>query len=373
MGKVVDIKKTKNKKLFLVLAVLFLATAALVYINLVHSAYSKILSLDKSSIMSLEESTYIFGKTSEGIVACGQDGLTVINKNGEILWKYSLSVNNPMLSCAGAYALYTDIGGNDSFLVSGGNEVYHHKSPYRITTAKVNKSGYLTVVSKERGYKSQVAVISPTGTEVYVWHSAKYYIVDAICDNSCRGMFVSVLNSDSSDSMYKLLYFSFKDTEPKSLETGGDNLIASLECYGNNVIGIGDMGAYGFDKNGKRLFEIDYGGRALQEYSIGSSFLALGLTKGSVDGYYTGSILEVYNFNGNLNGTYEISDEITFLDTDNNKVLVNSEDGAYILSGSCHLYGNLTFENEVREGLIFGEGKKLMLVNGSSVNIYNSK
>lgn len=373
MGKVINIKRKNSKQIILVLAVLFIATAALVYINLVHSAYSKILYLDNTSIMRLEESTYIFGKTTEGIIACGQDGLTCINKNGNILWKYSHSINNPMLSCAGAYSLFTDVDGTECVLVFSGKEIFRYKSPYEITSAKVNKSGYFTVVSKERGYKSRIAVISPSGEEVYIWHSANYYIIDSMCDNNCRSMFVSVLDSDNTTDMYKLLYFSFDETEPKVLDIGSNNLIAAIECRGSNVIAIGDKGTYSYNKSGRKIFEIDYNGRGLQEYAVGDSYIALGLTKSSIDGYYTGSVLEVYGFQGKLRGSYEIADEISFLDADSNKVLVNSEDGAYILSDSCHLYGNLTFENEVREGLIFGDGKKLMLVNGSSVNIYNSK
>ena len=74
-----------------------------------------------------------------------------------------------------------------------------------------------------------------------------------------------------------------------------------------------------------------------------------------------------------LRGKYEIDDEVSFLDADGNKILVNSLDGAYILSDTGHVYGNLTFENDVREGMIFDSGRKLMLVNGSNVNIYDAK
>lgn len=370
MGKGLNVR---SKEIYIILAVLFIATAALVYVNLAHSAYSKILDLNTGSVMSLEESTYIFGKTTEGIIACGNDGLTAIGSSGNVLWKYSSSANNPILSCDGAYALHADAGGFECVLVSGGNEVCRYKSTYEIITARVNRTGYFTVVSKERGYKSQVAVISPAGERVYTWHSANYYVIDAVCHDNNRCMFVSVLDTDSGGNMYKLLYFSFDDTQPRVLDTDSGNLVAALLCRGGNILAIGDTEAYGFDKSGRKIFEINYRGRGLQEYAAGDSFLALGLTKSSVDGYYTGSVLEVYGFGGKLRGSYEIFDEITFLDASGNKILVNSENGAYILSNSCHLYGDLSFENEVREGLIFDDGRKLMLVNGSKVNIYNSK
>ena len=92
MGELIELKKIKDgksKKAYYILAVLLLATAALIYVNVAHSAYKKVLKLDNASIMSLENSSYNFGKTSSNIIVCGQEGLSAINKNGEIQWKFS--------------------------------------------------------------------------------------------------------------------------------------------------------------------------------------------------------------------------------------------------------------------------------------------
>ena len=85
------------------------------------------------------------------------------------------------------------------------------------------------------------------------------------------------------------------------------------------------------------------------------------------------TVVETYSESGSRKGSYNTGYEIKFLDVDAKKILVNSADGAYILSESGRLSGTLLFENEVRDGLIFSGGKKLMLVNGSNVNVYDSK
>lgn len=375
MGKIIEFKpRHNNKKVYLVLGLLMAATVALLYINLVHSAYEKTLTLAGTSIMNLDNSSYSFAKSGEHIVVCGQEGVTAINKNGETAWKYSRIVNDPIACAAGKYVLISDLGGYSSYLISGGKEVFAHESAFEIITAKVNQNGYFAVAAKERGYKSRVQVFSPGGEQIYAWHSTKYYVIDVAVSGDNKSMLVSVLNTDSSDSsICKVLYFSFSQQEPVILDTGEDNLVASLENSGGYVFAVGDMALYCFDKNGKKQFDLSYNGRTLQEYAIGEGVIALALTKGSIEGYYGGSVVETYNTKGAARGAFEIADEIDFLDIDSKKILVNSEDGAYILSDTGHLYGNLTFENEVREGLIFSGGKKLLLVNGSAVNVYDAK
>ena len=373
MGEIIDFKKKTNKNLYIILAILIAATLALLYINIVHSAYKKNLNLNNGSIMSLEDSGYSFAKSGSNIIVCGQEGLTAVNKNGETVWKYSSQTNEPLMSAAGAFVLYTDLSGTKAELVSDGKCIATFE-PYEIITAKVNKSGYVSLSAKERGYKSQVIVFSPKGDKLFAWHSTKYYIVDALVSPDNKSLFVSALDFESGESsVCKLLYFSFSSEEPTVLPSGDGNLISSLVGTTQSVLAIGDTALYSYGRNGKTNFNIDYAGRSIQEYSVSDGIIALGLTKTSVEGSLGGSVVETYTENGTHKGTYNTEYEIKFLDVDGKKVLVNSPDGAYILSDSGRLYGSLSFENEVRDGLIFAGGKKLLLVNGSGVNVYDSK
>ncbi|MBO4898127.1 MAG: hypothetical protein J5590_07515 [Clostridia bacterium] len=373
MGEIIEFKQKSNKKLYIILAVLLVVTLALVYINIVHSAYRKSLNLNAASIMNLEDSGYSFGKCGNNVIVCGQDGLTAIDKNGEIVWKYASQTNEPLMSAAGNYILYADLNGNKAELVTEGKCVASF-SPYEIITAKVNAAGYSALAAKQRGYKSQVIVFGPKGNRVFAWHSTKYYVIDALVAPDNKSLFVSALEFDEGEGfLSKLLYFTFSSDEPNVLSAGDDNLVASLVTSGQSVLAIGNNSIYAFNKNGKKDFSIDYAGRTLQEYAVSDGVIALGLTKTSTEGSIGGSVVEMYSENGSRKGSYNTGYEIKFLDVDGKKVLVNSADGAYILSESGRLSGTLLFENEVRDGLIFSGGKKLMLINGSNVNVYDSK
>lgn len=373
MGEIIDFKKKSNKNLYIILAILIVATLALLYVNIVHSAYKKKLNLNSASIMSLEDSGYSFAKSGGNIIVCGQEGLTAVNKNGETVWKYSSQTNEPLMSAEGAFVLYTDLSGNKAELISDG-KLINTFEPYEIITAKLNKSGYTALAAKERGYKSQVIVFSPKGDRVFAWHSTRYYIVDAIVSYDNKSLFVSALDFDDvNGSICKLLYFSFASDEPTVLPSGDDNLISALVGTSQSVLAIGDNALYSYGRNGRTNFSIDYAGRSLQEYSVSDGIIALGLTKTSIEGSLGGSVVETYSENGSHKGSYNTEYEIKFLDVDGKKVLVNAPDGAYILSDTGRLYGTLSFENEVRDGLIFSGGKKLLLVNGSGVNVYDSK
>lgn len=377
MGELVELKKIKDgkgKKAYYVLAVLLLATAALIYVNVAHSAYKKTLKLDNTSIMSLENSSYNFGKNGNTIIVCGQEGLSAINKNGEIQWKFSSNAVNPLLSAEGNYCLYTDMGAFKSTLVNGGKEIYAHNSSYEIITAAVNKNGYFAIASKERGFKSQVAVFTPSGEQIYAWHSVNYYVLAVCVTDDNKGMFVSVLNADGGgDNLCSVLYFNLKSEEPAVLLNTEGNIVSVLRNTENGVLAVGDAAMLGYTRSGKTDFCTEYDGRTLFEYAATNETVVLGLSASASDGEPGGSVIEAYSAGGVKKGAYRLDGEIKFLDADSGKILVNSDEGAYILTDTCRLGGSLTFENEVREGLVFSGGKKLLLVNGSSVNIYDIK
>ena len=375
MGDVVEFKPKQNKKVYIILAILFVATAILVYINVVHSAYTKSLNLNKSAIMSVEDSGYIFKKNGKNVVACGHDGVTAIDKNGEIAWKKEFGTNSPLMTSAGEYILCADLNGNGYTVFSGnGKQLLNKKTPYEIITANINESGYHAIATKERGYKSQVLVYNLKDEQIFAWHSTKYHVISLAVANNNHGMIVSVFDVEGGEeNAFKTLYFSFGKEKPEEIESGVGNLVANLKSVGNRIYAVGDSAFYAYSENGKKVFNIDYEGRTLQRYSATDSAVVLALTKTSVEGYYGGSVVEIYSASGYKKGSFEVEDEITFLDAEEHKILVNSPEGAYILSDNGRLYGNLTFGNEVREGLIFSGGKKLLLVNGSNVNVYDAK
>lgn len=374
MGDVVEFKPKKDKKVYIVLTVLIIVTAILLYINIVHSAYTKSLNLNKSTIMSVGDSGQIFEKSGNVIVVCGHEGITGIDKNGEIKWKASFKTSTPFMVTAGKYILVADLNGNTCAVFSGSKKVSQQKLPYEIITANLNENGYCVAATKERGYKAKVTVWDEKGEQVFAWHSTKYHVISAAVTNNNKAMVVSAFDIEGTDeNMCKTLYFSFGKDTPTELQSGEGNLVANIKSVGNRVYAVGDNALYAYSESGRKAFGIDFAGRTLQRYAITADTVALALTKTSVEGYYGGSVVETYSSSGAKKGSYEVDDEITFLDMEENKILVNSPDGAYILSDNGRLYGNLTFGNEVREGLIFSGGKKLLLVNGANVNIYNSK
>ena len=374
MGEVIKLKPKQNKNLYIILAVLLVATVALLYINIVHGAYTKSLNLNNNTVMSVEDSGYIFKKCGSDIIACGHEGLTAISKNGQIKWKVSFASATPFMETTDKYVFCADLNGNHYSIFSSGKQILEGKTPYEIITANINDNGCFAIATKERGYKAQITVYNLSGEKVFAWHSTKYHVLSLAIANNNKSMVVSVLDSENTGGeAFKLLHFSFSKDTPVEIESGEDNLVSNIKVSGSRFYAVGDSAFYVYNENGKKSFVIDYSGRTLQRYSVTDSEVVLALTKTSVEGYYGGSVVEIYTPSGSKKGSFEVDDEITFLDTEQNKILVNSPDGAYILSGGGRLYGNLTFSNEVREGLIFSDGKKLLLINGSNVNIYDSK
>lgn len=375
MGDVVKFRPPKEKRIyFIIIALLSLATLVLIYLNVAHSAYNKQISLSGTTIMSVDSSVYIFKKAGEEVVVCGPEGISAINKKGEIAWHTDYGAASPFMATSGDYVLCADLNSSDCKVLSKGREVSSQKLPYEIITATVNVNGYYAVASKERGYKSQIAVYDKNGTKVFGWHSTKYHVVALALDDSNKNMLVSVVDvAEKPDNAFKMLHFSFNRDMPAELECTSGNLVSSISFSDGKFFAAGDTSFYAYNAGGSKAFNIDYNGRTLQKFSVLGSTIALGLTKSSVEGYYGGSVVEIYSSQGTKRGYAEIDDEISFLDIEENKILVNSPDGAYILNDAGRIHGDIAFADEVREGIIFSGGKKLLLVNGLNVNVYDAK
>jgi len=375
LGDVVRFRPGKDKKIYVMITVILaLVTVLLAYLNLAHSAYDKQINLSGTTIMSIDNSAHIFKKAGEEVIICGSEGVSAVDKNGEISWKVDYGNNNPLLATAGEYVLCAELDGNGCKVWKKGSEISAQKLPNKVITAAVNKNGYYAVASKERGYKSQIAVYSKGGEKIFGWHSTKYHVVAIALSDNNNDMMVSVIDvANEADNAFKLLHFSFKKDAPTEVDANSKNLVSNISFSSGKFYAAGDTTFLAFNEKGNKVFGIDYNGRTLQNYAISETAIVLGLTKTSVEGYYGGSVVEIYSASGTKRGYGEVDDEIIFLDIEGDKILVNSPEGAYILNENGRIYGNIEFGTEVREGIIFYGGKKLLLVDGLNVNVYDSK
>jgi len=366
VGELVKLKN-KNKKIGIYILAGILLVASIFLTNL--NRY-KTVSTTSSSIMLDSSVEYKMNKYSGGVVLCGHDSIMGIDKDGQKIWNIPTNFSKPILSCSNNYILTADRNGKHGFVLSEGKIINNIETSDVIITAKINESGYYALAYKEKGYKAKVSVFSPKGEEIYAWYSSNYNVVDVSVSSDNKKMAVAVLDASGSNDLSGVLLFSFKSDEYILSGTSNDNLISSINYINNNVVAVGDKKTLSISHKGEIYWEIDYKGRILQEYSIASD-VAFGFTKGSVEGFYGGSVVEIYNKSGKLIGKHEIGDSIRYMDMEGNNVLVNAENGAVLLNDNGKVVKEIKPHKEIRKAVVFGS--KFMVLSGNNGFIYDTQ
>ena len=262
-------------------------------------AYGTVLELDSSF-------NYAVQKYNGGVAVFGKEGVWGITNSGQKAWSVDFPCTDPILSAGGRYVLAAERGGQKLKLIAGRKVTQEMTTDDEIITASVNKKGTFAVVTKERGYKGRVNVLSASGKQLFAWHSAEQNILAVAVSEDNTKLAVSVVNMQDPSKVCTVYQFDLKETSPKSLAVGNENLISNLIYNGNELVAVGDEALYCFKADGAESFKIDYKGRELQKFSFYSGgVLAMGFRDGG-----SGASVCFYDMHGREKGSHFISGEI---------------------------------------------------------------
>ncbi len=259
-----------RRPLYIGTVILLLATLLCLYF---FGGRPSILGLFRSGAVGTEVEldtsfTYAAKKYSGGVALLGKEGLIGLSNTGRRAWDIDFPVTNPLLSANGRYVLAAEDGGTKAILCAGGKIKKELHSDEKIHAVYVNARGTSVLLTEERGYKGRVKVYSRAGKELYTWHSAEQNILAAVISEDSKRLAVSVVNMQDASRLCSLLEFDLKETVPRALFVGDENLVAGLVYNKNDLVAVGDEALYYFRRNGEEKFKLDYAGRTLQKYSF---------------------------------------------------------------------------------------------------------
>ncbi len=312
--------------------------------------------------------TYAVQKYNGGVAVFGKDRVCGISNSGKMAWNFDFSATEPILSTAGKYILAAERGGNRLLLISGGKIKYEHNTENEILTASVNKKGTFSVVTKERGYKGCVKVYDIKGKELYAWHSASQNILSSAISEDGKKLSVAVVNTEDISRMCTILEFDMKQTVPKKLEVGDENLVANILYNKNLLLAIGDETLLCFDADGKQKFSMDYKGKTLIKYSIYSGGVLALAFRSEENG--NNSVIEFYDMNGKQKGSCVINGRVTSMDTFGKYAAVTTPSSVYVISQKGKIRAERTVESMVQRVFLCGSRNRMFFVTGTYASMY---
>ena len=229
-----------NLVLVLIVIAVFAAAAAATWFHFRTKTYKgyKVVSENETAYDSTAE--YIV--LSDNLLKYTMDGVSYINKGGDIVWTAGINMNSPKAVARGDYAVVADMRGNSVCVFDREGEVSNLTMPFTICDVDIAKQGAFAVVL-ESDKTNYINLYNKLGELVYEMQTTidkSGYPLDISISEDGKKLFTSYISVGASGIENRLAAYNFGDVGQNSNAdrmVGGykmeDETVAKL-CFVDN-------------------------------------------------------------------------------------------------------------------------------------------
>ena len=365
----------KNRILLTMILVLVISSACTLYINMdnpiLHNAFSGIGIdvINSEAVIEFEKTeNYALSEFNGNAIVVRNTAVSCIDNDMNELWSAAQSNTAPVIKTDGKYTLTYSFDAPNVTLTKNGKPIEFATENF-VIGGNVNKNGYCTVITREKGYKAQVIVFSPEGEVVYKWHSADNYIIDAAVSYDNRVLAVATADFSKKTASGGLMFFNFSQEKPYAGQVLENNIIMQLKFIGkDSLLAVGDIGTAVFNSLGEKKAEYLYEGKKMTNYDIGTDNSIVFAFHGS-DSVLSDTEIKILNSDLNEKGSYISSGDVLCIDAVKGKVLLVCDRKMVLLSSRGNELKKLEVNKDIKSAVLFGNGDDVLIASGSRAEI----
>lgn len=370
----------KKRRIIILICVVFISIFGYFLANnqFVRGLYYKIdnpLS-DKNAIIEFEEginSTYtvfdnvLISYSKNGICGYNLSGEKINTKFFEELSSVVSGYNSLKLKKCNKYICAYDNKGRDIVIFNLKKIISNTKTASSIILAKPLDNGEFIVIAEDKSAKNQVIVFDNSGKEEFIWHSGVNNVVDAAYSYEAGKL--TVVSADLSTGILnsKLSFFDISSNTPYSEITVDDVFITNINYFNdNNMLAVSDKGIYYFNVNGEMKNSYSYNEKMLSNYSLlKDGTCALSFRSNSNE-----TLTEIVNKKGKLIGSYNSLNEVVYMDTLNDNILLCETRKVSLITKRGFLLRETEYTKDLKQAYLGGRNK-IVLISNSELRIIN--
>ncbi len=333
-------------------------------------------SLEKDESGQAEEIYYdvddsnCFAQLNNALLVCSGSSIQLYSSSGTAYINQQVTLGTPTISAAGSYAVVYDMGGTSLYGVAGRQISYSESTSGTILNARINSNGYLTLITKETGYKGVITVYdSKYRAKVQVSISSSH-VLDALVSNDGSTLAVVTIGVKNHTVVSIVTFYSVATGE--QLEggtytlTGGTAL--DLVWQDDGLLLQMSEGTQYVTPTEGIVGGTTSSDRYLRGYAFGDEDYHICIWSIYQTGYQ--GAMELYDLEGNLLSSAGISQEVYSISSSgkyiallftNQLVIYN-----YSESGGLTVYATLTDTAGARQVLMRSDGSALLLGTDSA-------
>ncbi len=348
------------------LALIFVAVYCVVHRDSISVAYlrrslSYVLSPGSAAEeISLGETDYLAcAAVDKGILVCGSSGFRLYDRNGEQVLSQSATLSQPIITVSGNYTLIYDAGGTEHYLISQQQIIrrYTTDAGYRLLSARVHSSGWLTIVEETAGYRASATVYNASFQAVLTENISSAFVSDGILSPDKKTLALVCIGESDSAFQSSLVFYSLSTGEELSRCSMGTEVLLDLKWDSTGLWAVGQYGVYCVN-DGAVSFSCTESAQYLQAFALGGDgFAAVLFSKYQSGGAGT---LYVLHSDGTVS-TLSLAESALCVSAAGDSIAVLTASALTIYSGDLNLIATTDTTAGVSAALLRKDGSALLL------------
>ena len=380
-------KGGRKKPRFLVRLALFLVALVMVLAAVAAVAFRDVLNLDsikrwfhyRALVLSdsgqAEAFAYdgqledTFAVLDGDLLVCSQNAISLYSGSGTQYVSQPVALDAPVVSTNGSQAVVYDAGGSDLYVLGQRSLIWSTDELDGILSARLNRSGMLTVVTQASGYRGVVTVYDSTYEAVASVQLSSAFVMDAALSDDGRTLAIVTIGQQDGTFSSQLALYGLNSAQgssafaPDLTADLGGNVVLDLRHTDELVWALGDQGVSVTDHEGDTL-SASWAGQYLKLYDLsGDGFAAALLGK-----YRAGSqaTLQVVDDTGAVSGALELDQQVLSLSAAGRYVAVLTGDRLDIYTSDLSPYATLDGTQGARKVLLMEDGSAILISEDSA-------
>ena len=165
----------------------------------VHILRKSITEDDVATInLEVDKNQYIFSHSRFVSVLCNGK-LMIYNSYASKEAEFDIGISNPIYSTNGNYLAIAETNGQKVYFISDTKILWDTKVEGDISKINVSKSGYVSIITTRRNYKSVIAIFDRNGKKLFEAYRASTIAIDT--DISVDGKYLAIAEIKTSGTM----------------------------------------------------------------------------------------------------------------------------------------------------------------------------
>ena len=337
--------------------------------------YFTYLSLTRSDSGQAEAFAYdgdlndTFAVLDGDLLVCSHNAISLYSGSGTQYINQSVSMTNPVVNTNGSLAVVYDAGGSSLYILGQRSLVWSTDELEPILSARLNRSGQLTVATQASGYRGTVTVYDASYSPVMSISLSSAFVMDAaLSDNGHTLATLTVGQSggafDTGLSLYTMTY-SNGTYQPDASCSLGRGVVLDMRNTSSAVWTLSDQGLAITNHEGQTV-SADWSDRYLRRYTLSGDGFALAL----LGRYRAGSQTELWVVNQQgQRQALQLNEQVMSIAAAGRYLAVLTGDRLDIYTDQLELYSTLKGTRGARTVLLMPDGSAI-LVSADNAGFY---